>query len=266
LPNSIHGLYRGMNLWHLWVQQIEKGWQSNQWLTFLQVKQQNGHVLKGAKGTTVCFWKLRDIEIDDHVEPSTKTVPVFKQYTVFNLDQTSLAEQSSLTNDQSHDLQHLLDLLNVHVSVFGNQPHYNPTQDVIVMPQRDSFSETSHHDTTLLHELIHWSGAGKRLNRICAKEYSKSDAARAEEELVAELGSVFLSQYFGITGDLTNHASYVASWKKHLDAKAIARSVTQAARAFHWLTDHLQATEAAEQPIIENLADQGNDKASLMVS
>jgi len=52
------------------------------------------------------------------------------------------------------------------------------------MPKRELFNSNEDYDSTLLHELVHWSGVGARLNRNCASDYSKSDAARAEEGLV----------------------------------------------------------------------------------
>ena len=108
------------------------------------------------------------------------------------------------------------------------------------MPKHKFFNSSDDYDSTLLHELVHWSGIEARLNRTCASDYLKSDAAHAEEELVAEIGLVFLASYFGISGDLVNHASYVASWKQYLDARAVGRAMSQASKAFNWLIAHLE--------------------------
>lgn len=62
-----------------------------------------------------------------------------------------------------------------------------------------------------------------RLNRI--NSTSKQSKAYAEEKLIAEIGSVLLAAHFSINGDLFNHASYVASWKKYLTPKEIMRAV-----------------------------------------
>ena len=50
-----------------------------------------------------------------------------------------------------------------------------------------------------------------------------------------KFGLMFLASYFGISGDLVNHASYVAAWKKYLDARAVGRAMSQASKAFSWL-------------------------------
>lgn len=246
LPKSVNGFYRGSNLWKLLVEQITKRCGSDRWLTFNQVKQQGGHVLKGAKGVPICFFKLKEVEMDD-VDDKQKQAPVFRGYTVFNLEQTSLAVQGVHVVQQPmpEKLHQLLSVLKVNVSEFGNQPRYQMVDDVIVMPKREYFSSEQNFNVTLLHELVHWAGHPSRLNRVCAKQYDKNNVARAEEELVAEIGSVFFASYFGISGDLYNHASYVASWKKYLDAKAVGRAMSQAFKAFEWLIGHVEGNEAA---------------------
>jgi antirestriction protein ArdC len=153
-----------------------------------------------------------------------------------------LAEQGGdVAPAASEQLKQLLTLLNIGVSEFGNQPHFQPGQDVIIMPRREFFNSKSDYDVTLLHEMVHWTGHASRLNRSTIRDYDKSDFIRAEEELIAEIGSVFLAAYFGLSGNLINHASYVASWKKHLDAKAVGRAISQASKAFEWLASHLES-------------------------
>lgn len=241
LPRSVHGYYQGINLWNLLHMQIDRGLVSDTWLTFNQVKQKGGYVLKGAKGAQVCFFKIKEVETEeiDNADKQ-KSMALFRLYTVFNLDQTSLAEQGITKQQSPEKLQTLFAALGVQVSEFGNRAFFNPKEDVIVMPKREFFSSSQDYDSTLMHELVHWSGVESRLNRACAADYSKSDAARAEEELVAEIGSVFLASYFGISGDLVNHASYVASWKKYLDARAVGRAMSQASKAFGWLISQLE--------------------------
>lgn len=241
LPKSMHGYYQGVNLWNLLLAQINAGLVSDTWLTFNQVKQKGGHVLKGAKGFQVCFFKTKEIEKEemDNTDKQ-KVVPIFRLYTVFNLDQTSFAGQGGCEEESPEKLQELLIKLGVTVSEFGNRAYFNPNEDVIVMPKREFFNSSDDYDTTLLHELMHWSGHETRLDRDSLMDYKKSDMQRAEEELVAEIGSVFLSSYFGIAGDLVNHASYVASWKKLLNGKAVGRAMSQASKAFGWLASHLE--------------------------
>lgn len=60
------------------------------------------------------------------------------------------------------------------------------------------------------HELTHWVGSEKRLDRNLSR-YHKDPSFRAHEELVADLGGCFL----GIVPELEprhDHASYLANW------------------------------------------------------
>lgn len=240
LPQSANGHYRGINLWNLLFEQATRGLASDTWLTYHQIKQQGGHVLKGAKGTQVCFFKAMEVDTEISDTDTQKIIRLFRVYNVFNLDQTSLAGHVVTESQSPEKLQNLLSILGVNVSEFGNQPCYKLMDDVIVMPRREFFDSAEDYDSTLLHELVHWTGNSGRLNRDCARNYDICDKARAEEELVAEIGSVFLTSYFGISGNLVNHASYVASWKKSLDAKAIRRAMSQASKAFSWLVAKIE--------------------------
>tara|TARA_R110000868_G_scaffold411465_1_gene704410 strand:- start:815 stop:1684 length:870 start_codon:yes stop_codon:yes gene_type:complete len=242
LPKGVGGFYQGINLWKLLTEQTTCGLGSSIWLTYNQIKQKGGQVLKGAKGKQVCFFKLREIETENaNGDNDARMVPLFRLYTVFNLDQANMAGQEvEATTPAPKPLQQLITFLKVTVSEFGNQPQFQPVEDVIVMPRRECFVTPSDFDVTLLHELVHWTGHQSRLNRETIRDYGKSDAIRAEEELIAEIGSVFLASYFGVAGDLINHASYVSSWKKLLDEKAIGRAMSQASRAFAWLVNQLE--------------------------
>ena len=64
---------------------------------------------------------------------------------------------------------------------------------------------------TAFHELVHWTGHESRLNRDL-KGYNCNKKDYAFEELVAELGSVFIAAQFGFNADMTNNAEYLKSW------------------------------------------------------
>ena len=75
---------------------------------------------------------------------------------------------------------------------------------------------TQHYYATLFHELTH---ATKHKSRLDRRAQFQDDAQKsyAYEELVAELGSVLLSQHFNQTKTVReNHAQYLNSWIKAL--------------------------------------------------
>ena len=232
LPVGTSGIYRGGNLFNLLTAQVGKGYTKPVWVTFNQVNNLDGKVLKGAKSQIVYFWKI--LNKSEVVDGKTveKTTPLFKTYRVFNIEQTSLGDESIIINDNV-SLTEILDNHNIEISTFGNQPRFNLNDDVIIMPKQEYFNSNDDYHTTLLHEMIHWTGHTSRLNRFKAISYQSKEYA--EEELVAEIGSVFLATHLGINGDLVNHASYVNSWKQNLSSADIMRAVNNAAKAFEYL-------------------------------
>ena len=97
------------------------------------------------------------------------------------------------------------------------------------------------------HECIHWSGAVHRLNREFGRK-RWGDEGYAAEELVAELGSAFLSADLGITPEpRDDHASYIANWLQVLknDKRAIFTAAAHAERATGFLHGLQPKTDAA---------------------
>ncbi len=90
--------------------------------------------------------------------------------------------------------------------------------------------------STLSHELVHWSGAGSRLDRDLSGRFG--DDAYAMEEPVAELGAAFLCADLGITPEpRQDHACYLKNWLAVLkgDKKAIFTAAAKASQAASWL-------------------------------
>lgn len=234
LPQGVRGYYGGLNLFKLLACQQRQGFSSAHWLTYKQVQQMGGRVCKGAKGVQICFWKLVEkTQLENSMDSDDKVMPVFRTYTVFNRDQTTLDSTAITPPDNAKGSVHaLLKQHAITVEHYGSEAYYLPSDDAIVLPRPSQFSHTDAYLATLLHEVVHWSGASDRLDRMTLKQYSTDLAARAEEELVAEIGSVFLATHFGVVGELEKHASYVASWKSQLKPVAVARAISAASKAF----------------------------------
>ena len=238
LPVGINGLYHGSNLLMLFGSQYKDGFKSNRWMTFNQIKQQGGFVKKGAKSKTVFFWKFCEAQkVGDDTETDDKKITaIFKTYHVFNVEQSTL-NVDVIEAPQFHEsaVDALIAKLGITVSHFGGRAYYNRVDDVIVMPHKNKFASNNHYFTTLLHETVHFTGTYNRVPRQCFDEYGVSEKARAQEELIAEIGSVFLSAHFGLKSELENHASYVQSWKTLLSEREIMSAVNTAAKAFDWI-------------------------------
>ena len=92
---------------------------------------------------------------------------------------------------------------------------------------------------------MHWTGHESRLARKLGNRFGSD--AYAMEELIAEIGSAFLTTYLGITGEV-QHASYIDSWLTVLkrDTKAVFSAAAQAEKAFAFLTESETASTEAE--------------------
>jgi antirestriction protein ArdC len=84
---------------------------------------------------------------------------------------------------------------------------------------------------------VHWSRHPSRLDRDFGRK-KWGDEGYAMEELVAELGSAFLSADLGLTPEVReDHAAYLASWLKVLkeDKRAIFSAAAHTQRAAEFL-------------------------------
>ncbi len=96
-----------------------------------------------------------------------------------------------------------------------------------------------------MHELTHWSGHESRCNRpLLGRQHLE---AYAFEELVAEMGSAFLSSHCGLSGTL-HHASYVQAWLDALrnDKRLIFSAASLAQKAADYLLPQQQADDHKE--------------------
>jgi len=240
--------YKGMNIFSLWLEAVGKGFNSNKWLTFKQCKTLGGTVLKGEKATPIYFFKpLKIKEENKQGELKDKIIPMLKMYYVFNIAQTTLKDEEVEEAGEVEELEHIercksffdnLDFLEVKST--SSQPSYNCTQDFINMPDKNNFISIGEYYSTLGHEYIHSTGHETRNKR----EMSNKKEDYAFEELIAELGSIFLMAHLGIKEEAIqdNSAAYLKSWLKALksDPKYLWKAGAEAQKAFNYLIEHTE--------------------------
>jgi antirestriction protein ArdC len=119
---------------------------------------------------------------------------------------------------------------------------YVPARDFITMPAVSLFESEPRYYATLLHELVHWSGAPHRLGRDLSGRFGTYQYAA--EELVAELGAAFLCAHLGITGEL-RHADYIGTWLDLLshDDRAVFTAASKASQAADFLRTFSETRE-----------------------
>lgn len=94
--NARANSYRGGNALTLLMAQYENQYLSNRWLTFKQVQEAGGKVLKGARSQVVYYFSQYDKKIevlDTNGEAKTERVAFIKFYHVFNVCETTLADR-----------------------------------------------------------------------------------------------------------------------------------------------------------------------------
>jgi antirestriction protein ArdC len=243
--------YRGINVLLLNLQQMAHSYPLNRWLTFQQARALGACVRRGETGTPIVFFKL--LELDgaspaiQHAAndaPRRKVIPMLRSFTVFNA-----AQVDGLPNELTvmpapvvgwSPVSAADELLTQSGAVLrhgGDQAFYRPSDDIIQLPLLTSFALASRYYNTALHELTHWTSHPNRCNRVLSNRLNLE--AYAFEELVAEMGSAFLSSHCGLPGEL-QHASYIANWLQALrnDKRLIFYAASLAQKAADYLLPH----------------------------
>ncbi|AZS56100.1 DNA primase [Pectobacterium parmentieri] len=231
--------YSGMNIMLLWGSASEQGFNDSRWMTYKQAQAEGGQVRKGEHGTTVIFYATLEKESEDG---EIVQIPMLKTFTVFNVQQidglplTTETISPDATFDPLPEAENLIRKSGANIIEKGQNAFFQPSTDQVWLPERHLFSDAANFYATGLHELVHWSGGKKRLNREMKGKFGSADYA--EEELVAELGSAFLMADLGIVGEV-QHESYIASWLQALknDKRYVFKAVSAASKAHSYLMD-----------------------------
>ena len=224
------------------------GFSSSKWASFKQWQSLGATVRKGEKGTMIVFYSpIKKESINPtNGQLESSAYHCLKSYFVFNADQVEgiEIEKPAITEKPFIDVpaleKRVIDTGAI-INHGSTSAFYRRDSDSIHLPNKGAFKSESDYYATLLHELVHWSGASFRLDRTKGKRFA--DTAYAFEELVAELGAAFLCQDYQIQGDL-RHADYIGSWLKCLkdDNKAIFNAAALAQKA----ADYVNTIKASE--------------------
>ncbi|MFL6833109.1 MAG: ArdC family protein [Xanthobacteraceae bacterium] len=242
---ATHRHYSGINVLILWGAVIERGFSTQNWLTFRQALGLGGNVRKGEHGTTVVYAdrfvpdEERKRAERDGDEPSA--IRFLKRFAVFNTDQceTLPRELTSAPSPVPEGLilphaEALIAATGADFRTGGDRAFYSPNYDFIQVPRPEAYLEPINWHRTALHELGHWTGAAQRLDRDLSGSFGSKKYA--QEELVAEIISAFVCASLGIVPTV-RHADYIGSWLEILreDDRAIVRAARAASKAADYL-------------------------------
>lgn len=250
--------YQGINWLLLSMVAAETG--CNRFATYKQWQSKGRQVRKGEHGVPITFYKqvqITEKPKEGETTSGTKEVPMLRISTVFCESQLNDYEPAAVPTPPANpvtsceEVDRMVEALGVDLrQTYPDRAFYRPSEDFINMPPRDLFqgtatsTPTESYYATLLHELTHWTGHSSRCDRKLRNTFGSSDYAK--EELVAELGSAYLAQEFGVSLSLReDHTQYIKSWLKCLkeDKRFIFSAAAMAQKACNFITTNSQAAQ-----------------------
>ena len=243
--------YRGINILLLWCAAMKRVHDTNQWATRKQWRKIGEAVREGEEknGNLIVFYETYKKEIDGEV----KDIPFLKASYVFNRSQLQgYVAPEVISQKQLSEVERIgvIDAFIANtkaiIEYHKGGAYYMPLEDKIMLPMLEHFIQTKsctpteNFYATAFHELAHWTGSEKRLQRINHKKFG--DKNYATEELVAELSAAFLCAGFGMpTAEKGNHAAYISTWLKAL--KENNRCIVTAASAANKAVEYLYSLQ-----------------------
>jgi antirestriction protein ArdC len=222
-------------------------------LTFKQIGEMGGKVIKGEKSTPVFYWNWLHLDANGQKvktrEEADKSIPFLRFYKVFNATQIEGIEFETppvielKSNEKIDRCEAIVKGCKDLTLEFMNKAkaYYSPSLDIVNMPKIKQFDNSEEYYSTLFHELGHWTGHKTRLNRFKdgAKCAAFGSPEYSREELVAEMTSAFLC--FDCQIDLPklvqNQAAYLQGWLSILkaDVKMVVTAAAQAEKAAKYI-------------------------------
>lgn len=214
--------------------------EQGEYLTFNQIKQAGGKLHKGAKSSLVTFYKLIPKNTED--SDDNQFFPIMRYYRVFNILDTDVTpKHEPKLPKRNHveacaEAEALIEAYARREDLFvthwaGNKAYYAVSNDRVTLPDKAQFTTATGYYSAVFHELVHSTGADKRLGR----GFSDDKKEYAREELVAEMGAAAIMHRLGIQTDEneTNNTAYLGFWMGVLekDSHILSYAAKQAADA-----------------------------------
>ncbi len=202
------------------------------------------------------FVKANGLTKEDLREHLAK-IPVIKYYNVFRADDcTGLKFPEATGNKNVNPIEQAQNLIDGYedpptYTFVGDRAYYQPSTDKLNMPNIKAFKKEASYYCTFFHELTHSTGAKKRLNRDMTGTFGSKPYAF--EELIAELGAVFMCSESGILFQTKeNSAKYLKNWNTVLvselenDNRFFLKASAQSQKAVNYILGRNTESEETE--------------------
>lgn len=250
--------YRGINTMLL----ASYNYHRNFFLSFKQVTELGGKVIKGEKAHLVVFWNW--VEKTDESSGETNKIPFLRYYFVFNVSQCEGIPEDKIPviEKREHSPIELCEQVVASmpqcppIQFLQQRAFYQPFQDFINMPKKETFECAEEYYGTLFHELVHPTGHQSRLNRKSLIEMSEFGSnAYSFEELIAETGACYLTSHTGVASKVfDNSVAYIQGWLSVFksDPKFLIQASAQAQKAVDFILNiKPKVNETAEEKVPE---------------
>lgn len=229
------------------------------YLTFKQLDELGANLKQGSKSNIITFWKILEKEAPNKFgRLEKKTIPMLRYFRVFGVSCIeNLPEKYQKLIDEAQNKQpenvkaknkkaekYIANTKATIVNINNNRAYYSPLDDLINVPDVNNFKSKDGYYSTLLHELIHWTGHQTRLNRDRHKFFA--DETYGKEELIAEIGAAIIKRKFGFIS-IENSVSYVKNWLQIFknDSSLLISAASKSQEAIEFL-DRLQNAEVKD--------------------
>jgi len=264
LPSSYTSqtTYKGLNMMLLSSHMRHRGIENPNFITYKQAAELGGTIKKGSTSVPVIWWVVSYCYKDKWYNDKKKLpVPssnpdVFENWTpryyrVFSILDTEGIEDMKWikpkpSRKKFNPIKRAEKIYTKYPSkpalmLGGDRASYSPTTDVVNMPDGIQFKTSDDYYKTLFHELVHSTGHKNRLNRNIDNRYGNEKYSK--EELVAEMGSMFLVGMTGISpqDSSLNSQAYINGWCSKLanEQEMVVQASSQAQRAIELLTKNI---------------------------
>jgi antirestriction protein ArdC len=241
--------YSGYNVLACWghLQDIKQEGSQPLFLTYKQAREHGGTVRKGERGCMlVAYGHGKYITEDANGEEKTKTWRKAFAHYVFHIsqcDDVKLPEKRAVDTSAAVGLeddaqwQKFIKATGATIKHGGGEAYYRPSSDHVQMPAAKHFKGPWAYKAVTVHELTHWTGHKKRLDRDQTGSFGSKPYAF--EELVAELGAAFLCARLGIVHKELRHAGYIKTWIGALkfDKMFIVQAASKAGKAANFIAE-----------------------------
>ncbi len=255
-------VYNGINQLLLNYLKRKYEYKYSSWLTFKQLSELNGKIKKGSKAAMVVYksniylnaeteknitkqveFMIKNHQSLEHLK--IKKVGYLKSYLVFNIGQVEglpedfykIKELDKMTDFERDEQAEIL-IQNTGVKInfdAQNDAYYKPSEDKIYMPLAKQFVNKEAFYNVLFHEVGHWTGNLKRLNRQIGNKFGSKEYAF--EELIAEINAAFICAFLGYENRITDNVQYIDNWLSVMknDKQFVIQAASKAQEASNYI-------------------------------